>query len=486
MKVKTKLISFYSETQTEYDATIITIDKKEYLSVPVVMMMEGVHNGSRGPLLHLAEELGNPKEPWDNIPVTISHPVNDDNEYVSVNSEQLKSEEWVVGVVINTVLDDKKLKATLLLDVQKLAAISPETLQSVQDGEIVEVSVGVFSEEEEKEGKFNGEEYITVSRNYVPDHLALLPEEVGACSIDDGCGLRINKNEKGGNDLNIYEKLKEQNLTISPIVNEVSFDDIRDQVWGVLSTLEVKDVSYTYLDAIYENYFVYRKRVRVDGGDFTDGGLFKQNYSVGADNKVTKVGDPVEVKKEVSYITLQDHIVRRRRVKNNKSKNMCEKCEQKVNELIAHSSTHFNESDRVWLADLTEDKLDKLVPKKVTPPVKSELTVDTAWEFIQANTSKAEDYIAKLPEPIKSQVEAGITANKEKIDILVTSIMDNTEKDVWTKEKLEAMDLETLQSLEKSVNKEPENYSGGAGGGGSQLGEDEVAPMPLPGVTFKN
>ena len=55
-------------------------------------------------------------------------------------------------------------------------------------GEMMEVSTGLFSEIEPKPGVFKGRHYKGVVRNLRPDHLAILPDSIGACSIADGAG----------------------------------------------------------------------------------------------------------------------------------------------------------------------------------------------------------------------------------------------------------------------------------------------------------
>ncbi len=69
-----------------------TLDGKPHLVVPVVMMVEGIHDGSEGPVLHKASEMVETVETWNGIPVTISHPKDGvDGEgkpiYVSANSQ---------------------------------------------------------------------------------------------------------------------------------------------------------------------------------------------------------------------------------------------------------------------------------------------------------------------------------------------------------------------------------------------------------------
>lgn len=42
------------------------------------------------------------------------------------------------------------------------------------------------------QGELNGRGYKTIHRNLLPDHIAILTKEIGACSVKDGCGLNRN------------------------------------------------------------------------------------------------------------------------------------------------------------------------------------------------------------------------------------------------------------------------------------------------------
>jgi len=158
------------------------------------MMKEGVHSGSHGPLLHLSDELGRFTGAWNGIPVTIQHPEREGG-YVSANSPDVIEQEKV-GVVYNTLMDGGDLKSEVWFDEAKLQQISPETLRAIINRRPLDVSVGVFTDDEESTGIWNGEEYSAIARNHRPDHLAVLPGAQGACSWADGCGIRLNK--KGG------------------------------------------------------------------------------------------------------------------------------------------------------------------------------------------------------------------------------------------------------------------------------------------------
>lgn len=128
-----------------YEVTHQEHQGKNYLVVPVVMMVEGVHHGSHGPLLHQIEELGRFPESWNGIPVTIDHP-EIEGTHVSANIPDV-IDARMVGRVYNTRVDGTKLVAQAWLDEERLRQISAVVLAQVEAGEPIEVSLGMFTEE---------------------------------------------------------------------------------------------------------------------------------------------------------------------------------------------------------------------------------------------------------------------------------------------------------------------------------------------------
>ena len=163
---------------------------KRHLVVPVVMMTEGVHAGSHGPLYHSALEFGKYSASWNGIPVVVTHPKKDGS-FISANSPEVIDNQ-AVGAIYNTHTEDGKLKAEAWLDEDKLMRVSPVAAAYIKEGKQLEVSIGVFTDDDFVNGEWNGEAYSAVARNHRPDHLALLPGERGACSWEDGCGVRTN------------------------------------------------------------------------------------------------------------------------------------------------------------------------------------------------------------------------------------------------------------------------------------------------------
>lgn len=433
--------------QTEYSVTKKKLDKKEHLVVPVVMMVEGVHNGSHGPLLHLIEDLGKFPASWDGIPAVIDHPnVNGIN--VSANSPDIL-ETRSVGRIFNTHVNGSKLMAEVWLETDKLSVVSPDVLSAINLKTPIEVSVGVFTEDEDTAGTWEGETYSAIARNHRPDHLALLPGAVGACSLADGCGIRANK--KGGStvDRNLLNlsimSVKENGYRIGILDNSSDkglnekLDDLRELVRSlnpVRTDAQMGTVSseYNYLIEAYDTYLIYEKE---SGNECK---YFKQNYQFNVQSGDAEfVGDPIEVERKVEYDPVSTDIENNSNIE---EKNQMEKCtpcvEKKVNELIANAAAIFTEEDRAMLQALTEDQLDKLVPKT-----------------IEVNTETVKE-VNVLSEADKAALAFGHKQLKARRDAHIAGIQANTAKDLWSEASLTAMDDDTLEKVYKSVYKEPE------------------------------
>ena len=175
-----------------------TFRGESHLVLPVIIMVEGVHCGSSGCLLYTADELSRTPEGWNGRPVPVKHPMNNGTP-VSCNSPDIY-ESQVIGYLWNTKFDSGKLKSEIWVNEKICQASFPDVYAKLNSGRMMEVSTGLFSEAVEGSGEWNGKSYSHMAVNIVPDHLALLPDEIGACSITDGCGApRINN--KGGDDM---------------------------------------------------------------------------------------------------------------------------------------------------------------------------------------------------------------------------------------------------------------------------------------------
>jgi hypothetical protein len=177
-----------------------TFRGREYTVVPVVMLVEGVIQGLNAefPEFAPAEEFGKFPAGWNGRPVTMNHPRNERGELSSANFPIIL-EEYQMGFLANSYLDDTRLKSEAWVDNELVAEKGGEmvsTLARLNSGDdLVEVSTGLFCDVMESKGTYNNESYEGRWQNVVPDHLALLSEGTrGACSVEDGCGApRLNR-----------------------------------------------------------------------------------------------------------------------------------------------------------------------------------------------------------------------------------------------------------------------------------------------------
>ena len=164
--------------------------------------------------------------------------------------------EYITGHTTHTVWEDG-LKTELVLDVNELSKISPKTLKSLQANEPIEVSIGTFSENIEEKGTFKGEDYDAKTVSYIPDHVAILPDDIGACSYVDGCGIRVYK--KGENNMN-EKQLTEARKIVRD--NRFTLEMYKDKPIGLarnyVNGLETDEYYFWLLD-VTENSLVYEK-----------------------------------------------------------------------------------------------------------------------------------------------------------------------------------------------------------------------------------
>ena len=435
--------SFVANFQTGYQIDKRKRENRDYLVIPVVMMVEGVHAGSQGAVYHSMDELGKVPESWNGRPIVIDHPMIDGIP-VSANDPEIL-EQCGIGNVFDTFVDGTKLKAKAWIDELKLQEISVDLYNKIVEGEELEVSVGVFTDNEDVEGIWQDEEYAKIAHNHRPDHLAILPESIGACSLADGCGLGVNQTN---NDMEITKllensKIKDTVLSFSKEgfllshIGDYQSKGYREKMDAVYSALRGLDRNgkYHYLEEMYDEYLVYNQSS--DDGST----LYRQPYTFES-GKIELTGDPIEVHKQVDYININKQS---KEVNMTQKKNPCPACLEKVNALITNAESSFAEADRGWLETLSEDQLDKIAPKVIEKEVEKKVEVE----------------VNKLTPEDQAALAFGKKQLKERREKYIAGIQANA-KDIWPAERLKDLDDDMLERIHNSVVKEeeaPADYS---------------------------
>lgn len=178
-----------------------TLNGRAFLVAPLSMIVEGVLAGSKGKLHYPGDEISRSTQAWNGMPITVYHPLMN-GLHVSARHPAIASTQQV-GTVYNantTRLKDgrRKLKAEGWFDEELTKRVDNRVHDALVNGKQLEISTGLFTENTEERGTYNGRDYDYVARMYVPDHLAILPDQIGACDISAGCGLNVNQQQAAG------------------------------------------------------------------------------------------------------------------------------------------------------------------------------------------------------------------------------------------------------------------------------------------------
>ena len=472
-----------------------TLEGIEYLVVPAVMIVEGVLEGSNGKLYYPGDELSKTPQVWNHKPLVINHPAKGGKPRSACDPQMV--EEYKVGLLMNTRFSTgpNRLKTECWFNLNSLHEKSPETYYKVQNGEKVEVSTGLFTDNEAAEGTYNGREYDAIARNYRPDHLAVLPDSTGACSIADGAGLM-------------------QNSQFS--TNELSHDEIRELLSKATRDAEVSGMAEdmnTWVLEVYEGRYIYNHEDQ----------LFVRGYTINADDTVTIDSERSQVRRVTEYRTVEgNRLVGNFQYQPPKESDMDK--DKIISDLISNDATPFTDSDKEGLAKMDDKTIAELgelagkaTPPETDPPKKDPTETATKEELADAAAKGAEgiegkpkkeeqelaevnqastfnEWLDTAPPEYREMLQSGMHAHDQQKTDLIEQIVGN-EQNTFTKEELAGQPIETLQKMAKlATNQESQepvqpqrgffSYAGAAGAPPTANQQKERTPLGLPTMDF--
>lgn len=173
------------------------LNGREYLVAPLSMIVPGVLAGSDGPIYYPEEENVKSAKSWNGMPLVVYHPtLNGKNVSVKAPGILTKS---CIGFIKNSRTDKRgRLVGEGWFDVKRMQAVDPRVMSALVANKPIELSTGLFLDKQPAplNANYKGRLYQHVARNYTPDHLAILPDQVGACSLNDGCGVLVNQSRQ--------------------------------------------------------------------------------------------------------------------------------------------------------------------------------------------------------------------------------------------------------------------------------------------------
>jgi hypothetical protein len=197
-----------------------TFQDREFIVAPVVPIQAMRLDGGYVPESHVAKSA----PAWNGTPVTLNHPRDASGNLVSANSPDVAEKTWL-GYLFNNRAVDDKMKGEIWIDVANAA---DDIVERIENGEPMSVSTSYFGDKLEP-GVYDGAHREQVMGNIRPDHLALLPNKSGRCTIEDGCvagpqanSLRFASAAASFNEATSNMERQEQ---IEHLVNEHGFEE---------------------------------------------------------------------------------------------------------------------------------------------------------------------------------------------------------------------------------------------------------------------
>lgn len=184
----------YLELQLLANARRETIGGRDYVVADATILKVGVLNGSDGPLFYPLGEINQDVGVWNGYPVTAKHPqiVLPDGKVVNASARSPKiANAFQIGTVYNDRMVGEERRVEVWFDVQNSNRIDPRIVPAVLNGSPINVSTGIFTGKIVENAQYNGRSYTHRVRGIRPDHLAVLMDEPGACSVKDGCGVNV-------------------------------------------------------------------------------------------------------------------------------------------------------------------------------------------------------------------------------------------------------------------------------------------------------
>ena len=475
-----------------------TLEGREYTVVPMVILTEGVHSGSQGPLYYPQEELSKTPAVWNHKPVVVYHP--------SMNGESVSACDPViinsrkVGIMLNTKFEGGKLKSEAWLEKDRANTVDSRIMESVDAKKVMELSTGMFIDVEETTGTWKSEDYTGVARNYRPDHLALLPDQIGACSVADGAGFL-------------------RNYATGVVNNEMSFGNISSQLTTALRkkfNVNLDSGPFVWVADVFSNFVIYEK----------DGKLWRIGY-MSNDTGVTLSDEtPTEVVRATEYRTTDGSFVGNTpRPQQEEPMNKT----QLVAAIIA-ANVGFIDADREALMALTDKQVESLhnlhkempttnfkaekdkdgkivvfnlkTKEPATPPATATATVpanpstapvqppatNNAPQTPPANVTSVQDFIKQAPPEMQEVLNNSMSVyNDEKTKLI--EIITANKNNGFTKAELEKRPLNELKNIARLAAPEPTvlnrapNYSGQAP---TANGEEEAMSIPVMDFSKRN
>lgn len=236
-------------------------------------------------------------------PAPAGHPKNAAGQFISANTGEALAAAWVGAYCRNARHEGGRTLTDVVINEAQAKALPLgaqliERLDAALNGtnaEPIHVSTGLYMQPVAANGESRGKKYTKVATRIHYDHLAILLNEQGAGTPEEGVGMFLNAaGEPEPVDVvhvnteaedKRFEGLKGWLLKLLGNSDELSFDQISSGLYRSLP-------EGAWLREVFQRYAIWTDR---------DGRIWRQDYSVASDGSVAFSGTAQEVREKREY-----------------------------------------------------------------------------------------------------------------------------------------------------------------------------------------
>lgn len=339
------------------------LNGRQHLVAVMTMIVPGVLPGSSGPLYYPEDVITTNVEVWNGMPIVVYHP--------SIRGVPVSARDPIIlnsqgiGVVLRSTGGNGTLQAEAWFDIEEVKRVDNFLTEDIRilprllKGEMIELSTGLKTRAvEAPEGSvFNGRPYTHRVLAVEPDHLAVLPDQIGACSLQDGCGVFANNTAE--NKIADWQKNLQKHLAVlggsgmtlsktTQNLNEMPFDEIREELCELLRSRFTQDEPNAWINEVYDTFIIYWQ------GDE----LWQLSYSRESGEVVLSSEAPTRVEREVTFVPIENQEIQTMPMSATEKGKI-------VGQLIANSCGCWKKGDEALLTGFTDEKLNELMTANV-------------------------------------------------------------------------------------------------------------------------
>ena len=286
------------------NAANVSKDGNTYTIRDVVGAVDDIVMNSR---LYPADQLKAAAATLEGKPAPAGHPKNSVGQAISALNGEALASAWIGSYVRNARHEAGRTMVDIVVN-EAQAKAHPDGAKLVErlDAAIagtntdpIHVSTGLMMQPIIANGESRGKRYTSIVTNIQYDHLAILLNEQGAATPEQGVGMFLNSAGESEQVEEVVinnepEDLRSRGLMgwIKRLIgneSDMSFDQISDKLRDALP-------ANSWLREVYSKYVIY-----VTEAPGRNAAYYRQDYAIDSAGSLSLLGSPVEVTRRVEY-----------------------------------------------------------------------------------------------------------------------------------------------------------------------------------------